>query len=145
MKQHLFKNKETKKLFLILLIIFILTECIDLTLDKLFGNSISHSILQFLLFIVLFFLTYYLFILFEQKKVKKLIPNELMEILKIIYASKQKGIVINHRKIRETLSVTKPTLKKRIDALLSLEYITFEEKGNHKYFYLTPKGESILQ
>ncbi len=75
---------------------------------------------------------------------KKLIPNELMNILKIIDNSSKKGILINQRKMRELLNITKPTLKKRVDILLEFKYIIFEEQGNYRYLMLTELGKSII-
>jgi len=138
------KNKKSEKtVFYILLIIFILTEIIDLLLDQSLGNSILHSVIQLILFLFLFVLTYKLFIKYSDKRIKKLISEELMAILKIIKKEERKGVLINQRKMREILRITKPTLKKRIDALLELQYISFEEKGNNRYFILTTLGDSI--
>jgi len=139
------KNKKSEKtVFYILLIIFILTEIIDLLLDQSLGNSILHSVIQLILFLFLFVLTYKLFIKYSDKRIKKLISEELMAILKIIKKEERKGVLINQRKMREILRITKPTLKKRIDVLLELQYISFEEKGNNRYFILTTLGDSIL-
>ena len=75
---------------------------------------------------------------------KKLIPEELMEILKIIKDAKHKGTLINRGKIGTKLNITKPTLKKRVDILLELHYITSKEKGNNRYLLLTDLGNSIM-
>ena len=133
-----------KLLFIILLIVFIITEIIDHLLDHFLGNSILHSILQLFLFASLFLVTYKMFITYLNKKVEKLIPEELMNILKIISDSNQKGIIINQRKMGELLNITKPTIKKRINTLLSLEYIFFEKKGNNRYFRITNLGKSFI-
>jgi len=128
----------------ILLVMFIITEIVDLLLDQKLGNSVLHSVLQLVLFISLFILTYRMFIKYSNKKMRKLISEELMEILKIIKNERRKGIFINQRRMRELLVITKPTLKKRVDALLELQYISFEEKGNHRYFILTSLGDSLF-
>jgi len=133
-----------KSIIYILLVIFIITEIVDLLLDHLLGNSVLHSVLQLFLFSILFVIIYGTFIKYSKKKVKKLIPEYLIEILKIIDNSKKKGALINQRKMRELLNITKPTLKKRVDALLELKYIFFEERGNHRYFRITPLGNSII-
>lgn len=140
------KNINHEKItILLLLVIFIFTEIIDIILDKSLGNSLLHSILQLFLFLFLFILTYRLFIKYTNIQIKKLIPEKLMEIIKIIKKEKEKGVLINQRKMRELLSITKPTLKKRINTLLELGYITFEENGNHRYFVLTTLGDSISE
>lgn len=68
-----------------------------------------------------------------------------MAILKIIKEAEIKGILINQKNIRTRLNITKPTLKKRVNSLIELQYIFFEEKGNHKYFRLTSLGNSIIK
>ncbi len=138
------KSNFEKSIIYILLIIFIITEIIDFLLDHFLGNSVLHSVLQLFLFLVLFIIIYEIFIRYSNKKIKKLIPEDLIEILKIIYNSKKKGALINQRKMREVLNITKPTLKKRVDALLELQYIFFEERGNHRYFRITPLGNSFI-
>lgn len=137
------KLKE-KTIIYIILIVFILTELIDLLLDHILGNSIAHSILQLILFIILFLITYRLFQKYYSKKIKKILPEELIQILKIIKNEKIKGVMINQRKMRGILKITKPTLKKRVDALLELQYISFEKEGNNRYFILTEKGEALI-
>ena len=67
-----------------------------------------------------------------------------MKILTIIRNEKNKGLLINQRKMRGILNITKPTLKNRIDSLLELEYIDFEKQGNNSYFVLTEKGELLF-
>ncbi len=131
-------------IYIVLGSIFIITEIIDLTLDYLMGNSIIHSILQLVLFLFLFIAISKIFLVYSNRKMQKLIPLELMQLLKIINDSRKQGIIINQRKMRESLGITKPTLKKRVDALLELKYLFFEENGNHKYFRLTKAGESFL-
>jgi uncharacterized membrane protein len=138
------KLKEIKIIY-VLLISFILAELVDLLLDQILGKSILHSFLQLALFIVLFIVTYRLFQKYSNKKIKKLLPEELMEILKIIKNEKNKGIMINQRKMRDILKITKPTLMKRVNALLELQYISFEKRGNNKYFILTEKGDLLIK
>jgi hypothetical protein len=128
----------------ILLVIFVFTEIIDLSLDYWLGYSLIHSVLQLILFVSLFIITSRIFLKYSNKRIKKLIPNELMNILKILDGSNKKGILINQRKMRESLNITKPTLKKRVNILLELKYIIFEEQGNHRYFILTELGKSII-
>jgi DNA-binding MarR family transcriptional regulator len=81
---------------------------------------------------------------YSNRKINKLIPEELMMILRHINNSRIKGMMINQTKMRELLKITKPTLKKRLDALLETGYISFEQVGNHRYLKLTTLGESVL-
>jgi len=136
--------KNEKRILYILVSIFIITEIIDLLLDHYLGDSFVHTILQIILFVFLFIFVYRFFVKYSNKKIKKLIPEELMKILIIIKNEKNKGILINQRKMREILNITKPTLKKRIDSLLELQYIDFEKQGNNSYFVLTEKGELVF-
>jgi len=140
-----FKKYNESSLLYVIFIIFIITELIDDFLDHILGmSSIFHSILQLLLFIMLFYIVSRLFYIFYKRRINRLIPEELMGILKIIKETEIKGILINQRNLRTRLSITKPTMKKRLDDLIDLQYIFFEEKGNHKYFKLTPLGDSII-
>ena len=144
MREKLTNLKNEKFIIYLLLVVFIITEIIDLLLDYLLGNSVLHSLLQLFLFLFLFLITYKIFVKYSDKKLKKLVPQELMDILKIINDFGKRGVLVNQRKMRESLNITKPTLKKRVDALLELQYISFEEKGNHRYFVLTDLGNSFV-
>jgi len=137
-------KKNERAMLYILIIIFTITEIIDLLLDHYFGDSLIHTTLQIILFVLLFLITYRFFVNHSNKKIQKLIPEELMEILKIIKNEKNKGLLINQRKMRDLLNITKPTLKKRIDSLLELQYINFEKQGNNSYLALTNKGELLF-
>ena len=126
--------------------IFIITEIFDEFLDyTLKGPSILHSVLQLSLFIILFIIVSNLFSIFYKRKINRLIPEELMEILKIIKESEIKGVLINQTDLRSRLKITKPTLKKRLGNLIALHYIGFEVSGNHKYLILTELGDSAIR
>ncbi len=127
-------------------VIFIITEIFDEFLDyTLKGPSILHSLLQLSLFIILFIVVSKLFSIFYKQKMNRLIPEELMGILKIIKDAEIKGVLINQTYLRAKLKITKPTLKKRLNHLMALHYIDFEVRGNHKYIILTELGESIIR
>jgi DNA-binding MarR family transcriptional regulator len=138
------RNQERFVLFM-LLVIFILTEFVDDLLDNVLGSSLLHSGLQLILFLMLFSIVARIFLHLSRTKVTKLIPEELMSILNIIRDAESKGITINLRDIRSKLGITKPTLKKRIDQLIRIEYISFEKDGNSKYLRITPLGRSLLK
>ena len=133
-----------KSTLIILLGIFVFTELIDFLLDYWLGNSPLHSILQLFLFVFLFMIISKIFIHYSKNKIKKLIPEELMIILIQIKESEERGIIINQRKMRELLGITKPTLKKRIEALLEFDYILLKKEGNHRYLRLTNLGKSVI-
>ena len=127
-------------------VIFIITEIFDEFLDYLLkGPSILHSILQLSLFIILFIIVSKIFSMFYKQKIDRLMPEESMEILKIVKEAELKGVLINQRNLMAKLKITKPTLKKRLDDLIDLHYINFEARGNHKYLILTRSGNSILR
>ena len=138
------KIQGNKKLVFIIIIIFIAVEIIDEVLDYILKTSLTHSIFQILLHLILFFIIYYIFNKDYSEKIKILLPTELIDILKTIKNAGEKNILLNQVKILSILKITKPTMKKRIIALLKLDYICFEKKGNHKYFKLTKKGEKII-
>ena len=73
-----------------------------------------------------------------------MLPEELIDILRIIKNFENKGVLINQKKIATELNITKPTFKKRVDLLIELNYISFEEKGNNKYVKITSLGNSFI-
>ena len=144
LKNPVDKNPD-KIVVYILLVVFIVIEILDVFLDGWLENSLLHFVLRLFLFLFLFIITYRIFISYSNKKINKMISEDLMEILGIIKSEGRKGIMINQRKMRELLGITKPTLKKRVEALLELRYVTFEKRGNHRYFVLTELGESFFE
>lgn len=136
-------NNKTQTLITIF-IIFIITEVFDIFLDNKLGNSFSHSIIQLVLFLVLFITTSKIFLYYHNKQIKNLIPEELIEILETIKKANQKRTFPNQIKIQKELNITKPTAKKRLQELSKLKYIRFEKKGNNKYIALTNQGKEIL-
>ncbi len=140
-----FKKFNEKSLLYLIFITFIITELVDDFLDHILGSSIFHSIIQLFLFIILFYTASKLFHSFYKQKINKLIPEELMNILKIIKESEIKGVLINQKNLRKRLNITKPTMKKRLNNLMDLQYVFFEEEGNHKYLKLTHLGDSIIK
>lgn len=137
--------KQDKKLLAILLMTFILTELFDDLLDHLLGISLLHSVIQLALFVIIFFVVAKIVFVYQKKKINTLIPHGLMCILKAIHHESQKGILVNQVSLMKSLDITKPTIKKRLDNLINLKYISFEEEGNNKYIKLTSLGESIIK
>jgi len=138
-------DKQDKSLLIVLLVTFIITEIIDDVFDHILGSSIIHSIFQLLLFLLLFYVVAKLFLGYYRKKISKIIPDELMAILKTINDQNMKGVLTNQVKLMKILDVTKPTMKKRIDQLIEFQYIFFEENGNNKYIKLTKLGNSLIR
>jgi len=137
-------GRNEKNIIYLLIGVFIITEIVDLLLDYYLGYSLMHTALQVILFILLFLATYRFFINYSDRKIKKLIPEELMNILKIIKEEKSRGVLVNQRKMRDLLGITKPTLKNRINSLSELQYIDISARGNNRYFILTKKGELLF-
>lgn len=138
-------DSQDKTLFFILLFTFIITEIIDDIFDHLLGSSVIHSIIQLLLFLLLFIIVAKIFMKYHKSKVNRLIPDELMDILKTIHSENSKGILINQAKLMKALDITKPTIKKRLNQLYYFHYIRAEEKGNNKYLTLTRLGKSLIR
>ena len=133
-------------LLYLLFFIFIITEIFDEFLDRIFEiHSFFHSTLQLLLFIMLFFTASRMFHLFYKRKIDRLLPEEMMFILKVIKDAENNGLLVNRQKLMTKLNITKPTLKKRLDSLKDLDYIFFEEEGNNKYIKLSSLGDSIIR
>lgn len=142
----MYKESYDRSLLFLVFVIFIITEIFDEFLDYMLkGPSVLHSTLQLSLFIMLFVVASKLFSIFYKQKINRLIPEELMEILKIVKEAEIKGILINQTDLRVRLKITKPTLKKRLSNLIDLRYILFEVRGNHKYLILTELGNSIVK
>ncbi len=137
--------KNQKRFLLLILIIFIISELIDDFLDHLLGSSLFHSFFQLIFFLLLFLMVAQLFMIYHKRKINKLLPQELMEILKIIKGYEQKMVMINKKKLMQKLNITKPTLQKRLKSLSELRYIDNYKKGNNDYIRLTPQGNSILE
>lgn len=138
-------NKENNNnLLFVTIITFILVEFIDEYLDYKLGTSIVHSIIQIILYILLFIIIYYIFNKYYEQKIKILLPEELIEILNLIKNAEIKNTVLNQKKILSILKITKPTMKKRIDTLIKLNYVYYEQNGNHKYLKLTTNAKSII-
>ena len=138
-------EKSDRSILFTLLSVFVVTEIIDDVFDHLLGSSIIHSIIQLFIFIALFFIVTKIFLNYHKKKVNALIPDELMDILKVINTEKEKGVLVNQVKLMKLLDVTKPTMKKRLDQLIAFDYISYEENGNNKYIKLTSLGLSIIK
>jgi len=138
-------NNNNRYILFQLGLIFILIEILDTYLDYILGITFFHTTIQIVLYLILFFISFYLFDKHYKKRIKVLLTPELMEILSSIDSSTGKQILPNNKHLLLALKITKPTLKKRLDALTNLEYIYYEKKGNNKYLKLTDKGKSFIK
>jgi len=141
----MFNNKNNRYILLQLALIFILIEILDTYLDYILGITFVHTTIQIVLYLILFLISFYLFDRHYKKKIKVLLTPELMKILLVINSSTCKQIMPNNKYLLLALKITKPTLKKRLDALTNLEYIYYEKKGNNKYLKLTAKGKLLIK
>jgi DNA-binding MarR family transcriptional regulator len=134
------------KIIYLVFVIFVITEIIDEILDRTFkGTTLLHSIFQTFIFMLLFIVVTRLFYIHYKSKVKTMIPEEIMMILMVLKESQIKGILINQKSLMKKIDVTKPTMKKRINTLLELGYISYEKEGNNNYIKLTPLGNSMVK
>jgi DNA-binding MarR family transcriptional regulator len=137
---------EDSKIIYLVFVIFVITEIIDDTLDRLFkGTMVLHSIFQILIFMMLFIVVSRLFYIHYKKKIKTMLPEEMMIILRELKESQIKGTLINQITLMKRINITKPTMKKRIRTLRELGYINFENVGNNKYIKLTELGNTIVK
>ncbi len=144
MFKDFFKRRPESSLIYILFSIFFITEIIDDLFDHLLGNSILHSLIQIFLFFLMFYIVTKTSLGYHQRKINKLIPEEFMLILQAIKSAETKGTLINQRKLRSSLNITKPTCKKRVKSLIESGHIISEEIGNNKYLKLTKRGNSLI-
>lgn len=138
-------EEKDRKTFIALFIAFLFTEIIDDLLDHVFNISWLHSLIQFLIFVLLFFTVLKLFILYKKQIKNSLIPDYLMDIIEIIDSEKNRGMLVNQTKLIKLLNVTKPTIKKRLEQLNRLGYIYFEVRGKNKYIKLSQLAEKLVQ
>jgi predicted transcriptional regulator len=137
--------KNQKRFLLLILAVFIISELIDDFLDHLLGSSLFHSFFQMIFFLLLFLMVAQLFMIYHKRKIDRLLPQELMEILRLIKEHEEKMVMINKKRLMQKLNITKPTLQKRLNSLRDLKYVNYYKKGNNNYIRLTPLGDSLLE
>jgi DNA-binding MarR family transcriptional regulator len=76
---------------------------------------------------------------------KPKLPDSQLEILKYIYKENLTGIKPAYGDLRQELDLSKPTVKKRIDELISSDHIIEHQKGRKKLLELTEKGRNIFR
>lgn len=72
------------------------------------------------------------------------LPEDLFEILRFVYEHNAMGSKPNYTDIRQELSVSKPTVGKRIKILVNTGYVTENLRGNSKVLELTHKGTRLF-
>ena len=72
------------------------------------------------------------------------LPEDLMEILRFIYEHNALGSKPNYTDIRQELSISKPTVGKRIKILINTGYVTENPRGRSKVLELTYKGMRLF-
>ncbi len=70
--------------------------------------------------------------------------EELYEILKFIYKNDQKGVIVSLKKIRYKLSLTYPTISKRLDVLNKKDLIFIKKIGRLKTVHISEKGKALI-
>ncbi len=68
------------------------------------------------------------------------VSRDLLAILKYVYNQNNIGVKPTYTDIRKAFSISKPTLQKKLDSLISKGYITTNTKGRCKFVELTEKG-----
>ncbi len=72
------------------------------------------------------------------------LPEDLLEILRFIYEHNALGSKPNYTDVRQELSISKPTVGKRIKNLVNTGYVTVNPRGRSKVLELTYKGMRIF-
>jgi uncharacterized membrane protein len=72
------------------------------------------------------------------------LPEDLMEILRFIYEHNALGSKPNYTDVRQELSISKPTVGKRIKSLVNTGYVMKNVRGRSKVLELTYKGMRLF-
>ena len=75
---------------------------------------------------------------------KKMIPEDLFEVLRFVNEYNLTGIKPTYTKIGDELGISQPTLRKRVRQLLHAGYVRQDTKGRTKVMELTEKGRAIF-
>jgi len=73
-----------------------------------------------------------------------IIDDELYNILKYIYQENKKNMKVSIKKLTQTFHMTYPTVKVKLDGLLSTQLIYVKREGKLKNIYTTDKGKMLL-
>lgn len=72
------------------------------------------------------------------------LSDDLLEILKYVYSMNKKGLKPSFSDVGNKLSITRPTIKKRIDSLMISDYVNISTNGPCKVVELTQKGKDLF-
>lgn len=75
---------------------------------------------------------------------KNILSDELFNILKFIYRQNTLGIKPSYSAVGKELTITKPTVRKRIGDLIATGYIREDIKGRNKAVELTERGRQLF-
>jgi len=75
---------------------------------------------------------------------KEALPEQLFEVLAYIYRRNSYGAKPSYRDIGKGLSISKPTVQKRVRALISMGYIKETLKGNRKEVEILERGKALF-
>lgn len=74
----------------------------------------------------------------------KTLSEDLLEILRYVYTKNKSGIKPAFSDIGIEFSITRPTIKKRIDKLIETNYLNISINGRNKVIELTQKGKDLF-
>jgi PAS domain S-box-containing protein len=72
------------------------------------------------------------------------IPEEFLEILRLIYQQNNLGLKPSYSDVGEELQISKPTVRKRIKQLIATGYVIEHKKGKSKILEINGKGRSLF-
>lgn len=75
---------------------------------------------------------------------KASLSEDLLEVLRFIYKQNNIGLKPSYTVVGKELGISKPTVRKRIKALISSEYVVASNKGNRKVVELTERGKNLF-
>ena len=75
---------------------------------------------------------------------KEKLPDTMLEILKFVYKKNIIGIKPTLSDIGKDINITRPTIGKRINHLVTSNYLTVSVKGRNKVVELTNKGKELF-
>lgn len=75
---------------------------------------------------------------------KNILSDDLFNILKFIYRQNTLGIKPSYSSVGKELSISKPTVRKRVGDLISTGYVREDIKGRNKAIELTERGRQLF-
>jgi DNA-binding MarR family transcriptional regulator len=75
---------------------------------------------------------------------KTKLPEELIDVLKVVYQHNLKGVNPSYTKVGQEIGVSKPTARRRIRTLVGYGYLEESKRGRTKTVELTEKGRALF-